>query len=224
MKMKMKINVVLLLLTFFYFNTTYSQDCKVLLETINETYVGGCKRGKADGKGLAKGIDTYEGQFKKGLPHGEGIYTWQDGTIYKGTFKKGQKEGRGTLIFKEDSIKTGFWKNDTYIGLYKNPYNKIDKSQNVSSYTLNKVQDDIHNLRFYIEVNQEQVSYPRLNFVLQSGQYQSQINNSDFVELTNVTFPIKLKVIYKQDFIEIEIFRPGLWKIKTDITYIRGLN
>lgn len=221
--MKMKINIVLLL-TFFYLNTTYSQDCKVLLKTINETYVGECKRGKADGEGLAKGIDTYEGEFKKGLPHGEGIYTWQDGKTYKGTFKKGQKEGRGTLTFKADSIKTGFWKNDIYIGLYENPYNKITKSQNVSFYALNKVQDDIHNLRFYIEVNQEQVSYPRLNFVLQSGQYQTQIDNSDFVELTNVTFPIKLKVIYQQDFIEIEIFQPGLWKIKTDITYIRGLN
>ncbi len=215
---------IILLSAFLSINSIYSQDCKVLLETINNTYVGECKKGKAEGEGLAKGIDTYQGQFKKGLPHGAGIYTWKDGKIYEGTFEKGMKEGQGTLTIKADSIITGFWKKDVYMGLYENPYKKIEKSQNVSSYTLNKVQDDIHNLRFYIKVNQEQENYPRLNFVLQSGQYPSQLDNNGFVELTNVTFPIKLKAIYKQDFIEIEIFQPGLWEIKTDITYIKGLN
>lgn len=217
-------SIIALVLTILSLNTLYSQDCKVLLKSINGTYEGDCKKGKAEGEGLAKGVDTYQGQFKKGLPHGTGIYTWQDGRTYEGIFKKGMKEGQGTLTTKGDSIISGFWKKDVYMGLFENPYKKLVKSQNVSSYTLNKLQDDIHNLRFYIKVNQEQVSYPRLNFVLQSGQYQRQIDNSDFVELTNVTFPIKLKVIYKQDFIEIEIFQPGLWEIKTDITYIRGLN
>lgn len=202
----------------------YSQDCKVLLKTISDTYEGDCKKGKADGEGLAKGIDTYKGQFKKGLPHGIGIYTWHDGKTYEGNFEKGLKEGKGKLTFKTDSIITGFWKKDVYMGLFEHPYKKITKSPNVSSYTLNKVQDDINNLRFYIKVNQEQVKYPRFNIVVHSGQYQTQIDNNDFVELTNVTYPIKLKVYYKQDFIEIEIFQPGLWEIKTDITYIKGLN
>src|SRR5690606_39644467 len=90
----------------------------------------------------------------------------------------------------------GFWKKDAYVGQIENPYRKIDKSANVSSYTINKVQDDINNLRFYVRVNQEQQDYPGFSFVVHSGRYQTQINNNDFVELTNVTFPIKLKANY----------------------------
>lgn len=196
----------------------------MLLKNIDGTYEGNCKGGKADGDGIAKGEDTYQGQFKKGLPHGVGTYVWSDGRIYEGEFVKGMKEGQGKLIVKEDSIVTGFWKKDVYVGQYEKPYKKVSKSPNVSGYTLNKVQDDINNLRFYIKINQKPEKYPRLNFIVQSGSYQTQIDANDFVELTNVTFPIKLKARYNQDFIEIEIYQPGLWEIKTDITYIKGLN
>ena len=41
-------------------------QCKVLLEAVSGEYEGGCKKGKADGKGIAKGTDSYEGEFKKG--------------------------------------------------------------------------------------------------------------------------------------------------------------
>ncbi|MDO5979682.1 hypothetical protein [Flavivirga spongiicola] len=215
---------ILLLLAWLVINITYAQNCKVLLNTINNAYQGDCKKGKADGEGLAKGIDTYLGAFKKGLPHGFGIYTWHDGKTYKGQFKKGKKEGQGELSFKADSIITGFWKKDVYIGLFEKPYNKIDKSQNVSAYNLNKTQENINSLRFYIRVNQQYEQNPQLNIVVHSGQYQYQLNNNNFIELTNVTYPIKLKAYYKQDFIEVEIFQSGLWVIKTDITYIKGLN
>lgn len=208
----------------FSINKVSAQDCKVLLKTINESYKGDCKRGKADGKGVALGVDSYNGQFKKGLPHGKGTYTWKDGKIFEGEFFKGKKKGFGKLTIKPDSIIKGFWKNDEYIGLFENAFKKINKSQNVSGYRINKVQNDINNLRFYVKVNNEQIKYPRLNFVVHSGRFQTQTDNNDFVELTNVTFPIKLKAYYNQDFIEIEIFQPGLWEIRTDITYIKGLN
>ncbi|MDR7370236.1 hypothetical protein [Flavobacterium aquidurense] len=215
---------IFLALLFFILKAVHAQDCTVLLKNIDNTYEGDCKKGKADGQGLAKGIDNYKGQFKKGLPDGVGTYTWQDGKIYEGEFSKGLKEGQGKLIVNKDSIITGFWKKDVYIGLFDKPYKKISKSPNVSSYAINKVQDDINNLRFYIKVNQEPEKYPRINFIVHSGSFQTQIDNNDFVELTNVTYPIKLKASYNQDFIEIEIFQPGLWEIKTDITYIKGLN
>ncbi|MGS0524405.1 hypothetical protein ACU8V7_03520 [Zobellia nedashkovskayae] len=214
----------LLALALLFFNFFYSQDCKVLLKTMSRAYTGDCKKGKADGNGLAKGLDTYKGQFKKGLPNGFGIYTWNDGKIYEGEFKKGKKEGEGKLTFKTDSIVIGYWKSDKYIGLFETPYKKINKSQNVSAYNLSKVQDDINSLRFYVKVNQKYEKYPQLSIIVHSGQYQTQLNNNDFVELTNVTYPIKLKAYYKQDFIELEIFQPGLWEIKTDITLIKGLN
>ncbi|MCK0130850.1 hypothetical protein MWU59_04970 [Flavobacteriaceae bacterium F08102] len=215
---------LILFLSILTLHTTYSQDCKVLLKTINETYEGECKKGKANGKGSATGIDTYVGEFKKGLPHGIGTYTWKDGRIYEGSFVKGKKEGKGKLTIKTDSIITGYWNKDTYVGLFEKPYKKISKSQNVADYSLRKIQDDINNLRFYVKTNQEQVKYPRLTIIVISGQYQTQLNSNDFLELTNVTYPIRLKASYGQDFIEVEIFQSGLWEIKTDITYIKGLN
>lgn len=215
---------ILVLLPFMTLTLMNGQECKVLMKSISGSYQGDCKRGKADGEGTAKGEDTYSGEFRKGLPHGKGIYTWKDGKVYEGGFDKGEKEGEGKLTIAPDSVVTGFWKKDAYVGLFENPYRKIDKSANVSSYTINKVQDDINNLRFYVRVNQEQQDYPGFSFVVHSGRYQTQINNNDFVELTNVTFPIKLKANYGRDFIEIEIFQPGLWEIRTDITHIKGLN
>ncbi|MDD7888013.1 hypothetical protein [Flavivirga sp. 57AJ16] len=216
--------IAISILLMLCFNSLQAQNCKVLLHTINESYSGDCKKGKAHGQGIAKGTDTYNGQFKKGLPNGFGTYTWSNGNVYEGAFKKGKKEGQGKLTFKNDSIITGFWKKDVYLGLFEKPYTKIDKSQNVSAFNLVKVQDDMNSLRFYVKINQKYEKSPHMNIVVHSGQYQSQLNNNDFVELTNVIFPIKLKAYYKQDFIEIEIFQPGLWEIRTDITLMKGLN
>ena len=206
----------------------FAQDCKVLLKTINTEYTGDCKRGKADGYGTAKGIDTYEGQFKKGLPHGEGTYTWQNGNVYKGTFKKGVKEGKGELAIRtenvKDSIIIGFWKKDTYAGIYEKPFRKIEKSQNVSSIGFRKIENDINALRFYVRTDQKYVRSPEISVVVHSGRFQTQINNRDFVELTEVTYPIKLRVYYRRDFFEAEIYESGLWNVKLDITYMKGLN
>ena len=44
--------------------------CKVLMKEISGSYSGECKKGLADGKGEAKGVDRYIGAFKKGLPDG----------------------------------------------------------------------------------------------------------------------------------------------------------
>lgn len=222
----MKYLIVIAFLLVFI-NEVKSQNCKVLLKTINSSYTGDCKKGKAEGKGIAKGTDTYKGEFKKGLPNGMGVYTWSNGNEYNGEFKKGKKEGQGVLVYKrsitKDSIVKGFWKKDQYIGMFKKPYKKLDKSQNVNAISLNKAQDDIKSLRFYLKVDQKQILNPAVNVIVHSGQYQSQINNTNFVELTNVSFPIKLKVYFNQEYIELEIFQSGLWDIKTDITFIKGL-
>jgi hypothetical protein len=48
------------------------EECKVLMPEISGSYTGKCKKGLAQGKGLAIGTDTYEGRFLKGLPDGTG--------------------------------------------------------------------------------------------------------------------------------------------------------
>ncbi|KAB2312220.1 hypothetical protein F8A87_05830 [Betaproteobacteria bacterium SCN2] len=74
--------------------------CVVRDVNISAEYSGECKDGLAQGKGVAKGRDKYEGSFAKGLPHGSGIYTWNhtgNGAVWDGQFYRGERSGLGTL-------------------------------------------------------------------------------------------------------------------------------
>lgn len=202
----------------------YAQDCKVLLAPINQSYEGECKRGKADGEGAAVGLDRYTGHFKKGYPHGEGVYTYNNGDVYKGTFVKGLKNGKGTLTKADGSVKEGFWKEGDYTGLYKTPYKKLDKSQNISSYTIATAKFNTNTIRFYVKEDQNNVRNPGANIVLHNGNYTNEVKTRDYLELLGVTFPFKAKIYFNQDYIEFEIFNSGSWNITTSITNINGLN
>lgn len=37
--------------------------------------------------------DVYEGEFHKGMQHGQGKYTWSNGESFEGQWIKGKKEG-----------------------------------------------------------------------------------------------------------------------------------
>ena len=78
-------------------------DCKVLVENLKGQYNGDCKKGLANGDGSAKGIDTYVGEFKKGNPHGFGVYTFENGSNYIGNFKKGKMDGYGLYNLLSES-------------------------------------------------------------------------------------------------------------------------
>lgn len=60
--------------------------------------------------------DNYEGQVERGLKHGQGIYTWQDGTIYKGQWKKDQEHGYGEKKFANGDRYVGLWENGLFSG------------------------------------------------------------------------------------------------------------
>jgi len=120
------------------------QKCKVLLPEISGTYTGKCKKGLANGKGLAVGTDTYEGKFSKGLPAGRGKYTWADGRVFQGEFKEGIMEGNGTMTYptaRGDSIVSGIWKDEVYYGPVPLPPYKIDRSMSVVRSTIKKIND-----------------------------------------------------------------------------------
>ena len=72
---------LLLIIVLLSGSLIYAQqgNCRVLLPAISGEYSGGCKNGRAHGKGKARGTDTYEGRFIKGLPSGNATYTWGDG-------------------------------------------------------------------------------------------------------------------------------------------------
>ena len=46
---------------------------------------------------LPPGVDHYDGEILDGLPHGEGVMEWSDGTRYEGAFREGRPSGKGTF-------------------------------------------------------------------------------------------------------------------------------
>ena len=135
----------LYMLILFSGSIIYAQnDCKVLKPELSGSYTGGCKKGLAHGKGLAVGIDSYEGRFSKGLPNGSGTYRWADGAVYKGGWSKGNRDGKGSMIYPTDgldSVVTGFWKNDKYIGKEIIPQFRVTKNQGINRYSIRKINE-----------------------------------------------------------------------------------
>jgi hypothetical protein len=122
-------------------NNAFSQqqtDCKVEMPSIGGSYIGDCKNGYAHGKGEAKGWQRYTGQFKFGLPNGQGTFYYCDSIYHTGNFQDGIKEGKGTTYYvragKPDSVIKGYWSADIYRGkAYKTyqvsdmpPYDRVD--------------------------------------------------------------------------------------------------
>jgi len=94
--------------------------CKVKVKNLVGSYAGDCKLGWANGKGDAKGIEHYVGDFKDGFPNGTGIYYYNDSMYHNGNFQDGLKEGKGETHYlqkgKPDSIVKGYWSGDEFRG------------------------------------------------------------------------------------------------------------
>ena len=133
------------MLILFSGSIVYAQKkCQVLIPEISGTYKGKCKKGLAHGKGLAVGIDTYEGRFSEGRPSGKGKYTWADGRIFEGTFKDGIMDGQGTMTYPregEDSIVSGIWKDDNYYGPVPKPPYVVNRTMSVVRSSIRKIND-----------------------------------------------------------------------------------
>lgn len=136
----MKTIVTALIINTLIVTQLFSQDCKVLLPSIAGVYEGECDKSKANGKGKSKGMDSYEGQFKNGLPEGIGKYSWQNGNWFEGNFKAGKRQGEGVMHYpiagKADSTLSGFWAKDIYVGIYEVPFKIQGKGYNVQTLTV----------------------------------------------------------------------------------------
>lgn len=216
---------IFFIIVFCTLNFTNGQSCKVKIQAISSSYHGDCKSGLAHGQGEATGADRYSGSFKKGYPEGQGTYTWKNGDVYEGEWNKGMMDGEGKLTVSNGTVKTGFWKKGEYLGIHKNPFRKLDKSPNISSYTLNKdAKGQNNSIRFYLRKDQNVENNPEINVVVHNGNFANLIQSGLFTEIQNVTYPFKARVFFGTEFIEFEIYQPGFWNIKTDITNINGLN
>ena len=223
--MKSLVKYCLLSVSLFMLSAvSFSQDsCKVLVPNLQGSYIGQCKKGLANGEGIAHGKDTYKGHFKKGYPDGKGTYIWADSSYYTGDWVMGKREGEGVYHFKvngRDSVLEGHWKNDAFVKDYF-PNPKVNMNKFVDSYNFIKV-GDIRNrvlIRF-----------------MQNGSYNTRVENimlnSDSGMLTQrgqlhgfeeVSFPVTISVRYDtynkmgtriiNCFIEFTIYEPGDWEV-----------
>jgi hypothetical protein len=90
--------------------------CQVLDPELQDSYVGGCKDGKAEGLGTATGIAAYTGEFHEGKKHGRGVKTWARGDRYEGDFFDDEKSGEGRYTWGDRSLFAG----DRYVGHFAN--------------------------------------------------------------------------------------------------------
>lgn len=206
------------------------KECKVLLPAISKSYDGKCKKGLAHGKGMATGIDTYTGRFHKGLPDGNGTYTWSSGAEYTGEWKSGKREGTGIYKFKyngKDSIQEGIWKNDNFEGPMLPPP-RILESQNVEQYRIQKIGDNEESIGVENKVTVELYMNGIINSSVENLSVVSSTglsyNRGDAIVYNNIVFPVTVKVTYLtwnkvhtyqyNVVFEVEIYEPGSWLIR----------
>ena len=176
---------------------SYGQDneCKVLLNGLDEQYSGECKKGLAHGEGKAEGsLGKYEGKFKKGFPNGQGRLDYNEtiaeGAYYVGSWQKGERDGEGTYYHSKDSITAGYWEDDDYIGKYAYPY-KVLSSQAVPRYKFTKT-SVIGTPNIQIQFKRQGVLTMSEIITLQvqaSSGSESRLQN--YVVIENVDFPFE---------------------------------
>lgn len=214
------INIFMLIATMGY----SQQECKVLKQGISDHYEGKCKNSFANGKGIATGIDRYEGQFINGLPQGSGSYTWSDGSTYTGEWLEGLRHGIGKYTIRKngkDSIQNGLWLNDKYQGAKPDKPN-VTYNYGVERYNFKKTLSRSN--KVLIDIFQNGVRNNKITSLLMSTSSGEDITYGILAGYDNVIFPVTIKISYtttnklktsliyvKFDFV---IYEPGDWKVE----------
>jgi len=200
----------------------HSQDTtSVLLKELKGEYHGKTRKGLANGKGEANGIDFYKGEFKKGLPHGVGRYVWSTGEIYVGEWYRGKPSGEGTYIFKAesgDSSLVGVWKEGEYMGpISKAPV--VKRYYNVDNFTFRNNGGTLN--RVLINFTQNGTINTRIENLMLTTSSGTRTSSGQLVGYENITFPVTITARYDtynkmgtqkvNAFIEFEVYEIGDW-------------
>ena len=198
--MKKYFAFILLLTGFSLLSTSTSaqrRGCKVLMPEISKTYKGKCKNGFAHGKkGVAKGVDVYKGAFRKGLPHGNGTYTYSTGEVYTGRWKEGMKHGEGRYSFRiddKDTTTVGIWENDVYIGPKPDVPYRINYAQSVERRNVTRIGDGNRVLIKFMQNGMENTSIEQFRIFADKGK---ELRTSNARGYEDVEFPIKCRLTF----------------------------
>ncbi|MFY9151621.1 MAG: hypothetical protein WAO52_06395 [Prolixibacteraceae bacterium] len=211
------------LLAFIPLIYSQEQNCKVLKPEIAAKYTGECKKGLANGKGIAEGTDLYDGKFKNGLPHGKGLYRYANGEIYEGDFKNGMKDGNGKFSFKylgKDSSYSAVWKEGHFIKKITPPPYQIIQSLYVARSTVMKVGEGNRIMFTFMQNGTDNYSITDLSF---AGNAGTSLNIGRDQGYDNISFPFTCKVMYVTSnslrtasyrcVFEVQINQPGQWQV-----------
>ena len=229
--LKIKAIGILLLLFSSY---VYSQDCEVDRASLKGTYNGDCKKNKAHGKGKAVGADTYEGEFKNGIPEGQGTYTWSNRNVFEGKYLKGLREGKGKMTMKregaQDSVIEGFWKKDVYIGKNEKPWIVHNKTGSVRNVQVEYTSDPLARIKIIITntTSGQQTTFgvvPPMkvdNVQVLKGHFERQTSleshlKSSETTLIEVIFPFRIKLNIGREEVEVEFFESGSYIVNISI-------
>lgn len=198
-----------------------AQDkCAVAVPNLTGSYSGECKKGLANGKGTATGVDRYTGEFRRGYPDGTGTYYWADGTWYEGEWKLGLKDGNGKMTYR-DSIVTGFWREDRYIGKKLIAPYEIITNRSVDRYSITRTRSTPNTVEIRItQGGADNTSISGLSLSYDSG---SEFRMGNVFGIQNVIYPVTIKVIYTswtqlhtvqfEATFEFRINDPGFWQV-----------
>jgi hypothetical protein len=80
-------------------------------------YQGNYRNGLFHGEGLFKDNNgnAYTGEFEEGSFHGQGTAIFADGSKYIGEWYKDGKNGQGTMTYSDGTVKSGEWENDKFV-------------------------------------------------------------------------------------------------------------
>ncbi len=225
MKILQKSLLLLSLALIIPISTKAQESCKVLKAGIDSSYTGACKKNLAHGVGEAWGRDHYYGEFKKGLPHGDGVYEYNDGSVYKGMLFKGLRHGNGdysTSINGVDTTLSGIWMKDQYVGPKSQGQGyKIVRKINVERYRIIRVGDGN---KVTVKLMMTTTANPRISDYGITGNSGNEYTYSGHKGYENILFPLELRIRFQKSnkmstarldvIFDITFDQAGEWRIE----------
>jgi hypothetical protein len=95
-----------------------------MMWTNGARYEGEFRNGLPHGRGVYRYDDggRYEGQLAAGKRQGSGVYTWASGAVYQGRFENDYRSGMGTMRYSDGRVFEGEWKhNEPFKGRMRYP-------------------------------------------------------------------------------------------------------